>query len=112
MKTWQFDLRMKVGIISKVKDVSHRRRLISVLKGLAAEVDEVTNQTHTRILTEYPEMPARYFAACIGVPYQTGKRLYKNWHEDANKPKPRGTRASAGEQAFWLGIVAKETAPK
>jgi hypothetical protein len=112
MKTWQSDLRMKVGIISKVKNEVHRRRLVSVLRGLAAEVEELVDHKHTRVLTEWPEMPSKYFAACIGVSYETGKRLHKQWHIDAKKAAPRGTRASAGEQAYWLGIVAKETAPK
>jgi hypothetical protein len=92
--------------------LQHRARLRSALLGLASEMDEADNKTHTRLLTEWPEMPVKYFSACVGVSYETGKRLHKKWHEGCGRPIPRASRASAGEQAYWLGIVAKETAPK
>jgi hypothetical protein len=103
---------MRVWVIGHGKPIQHRARLRSALRGLAAELDETDNKTHTRILTEWPDMPIKYFAACIGVSYETGKRLHKKWHEDAKRPVPRATHASASEQAFWLAIAAKETAPK
>jgi hypothetical protein len=80
--------------------------------GLAAELDEADNKTHTRLMEKHPEMPVKYFAACLGVSYETGIRLHKKWHNEHGIIPSRGTRASAGEQAFWLGVVAKETAPK
>lgn len=112
-ESWQTGLRRKAFQVSqKTNDPHVQLILASLLRGLAAEVEEKAAGTQTRLLTDYPEMPVKYFAACIGVSFNVGSKLHKQWHLDAKKDALRASRASAGEISYWLGIVAKETAPK
>jgi hypothetical protein len=112
-ESWQTGLRRKALQVSqKTKSKEVLLVLTSLLRGLAAEIEEKALGTHTRLLSENPDIPVKYFAACIGVSNGVGTKLHKQWHEDHGAITPKGTRASAGEIAYWLGIVAKETAPK
>lgn len=112
-ESWQVGLRRRVVQVVQKSDKKRTLEVLeSLLRGLAAEVDERARGTHTRILGEHPDMPVKYFAACIGVSTGVGTKLHAKWHKARGIAGPKGTRASAGEIAYWLGIVAKETAPK
>lgn len=110
-KSWQNDLRMRVWIIARRGTPTHLRRLAAVLKGLGAETDDAVNVSHSSILFTHPTMPAVFFAVCIGVPYDTGLRLYKKWHYEKKIPVPARRRTSALERAEWRKIVAERLMP-
>src|ERR1700689_2673107 len=77
---WPLKLKEHVDRVSrKGKSAAHVNRLRAMLEDFAATLDEAQNGTHTRLLTKYPSIPVKYFAAVLGMPYPVGLKRYKKW---------------------------------
>lgn len=99
--SWQNALRMTSWRVAQAKNPKTPRILASLLRGLAAEVEEKLDKTQTLLLEEYPYIPIRFFASHIGVSYSVGAKLYKKWHLEHKKPIPRHGKMDAGECKQW-----------
>ena len=106
---WPLKLKEHVDRIArKGKNPSHVNRLKSMLEDFAATLDEAQNGTHTRLLTKYPSIPVKYFAAALGLPYPVGLKRYKKWFARQEIKPPLTGRTSIAMRAEWTAVVIEE----
>lgn len=110
---WPRKLKQHISRVAKKSKKSvHANRLRSILLDSAAELDEVFNQTHTRILEAHPHIPVKFFGLAVQVPYRIALKRYKAWYVRAGIKPPLTGRTSAEARQKWLQVVMEEIVTK
>lgn len=112
--SWHKKMKIHIERVAKkfLNKPTHGKILTTLLQDCAAQMDELFNHTHTRVLEKHPTIPVRFFSNAIQVPYRVGLKRYKFWHNSRGIKPPLTGRTSAEARTKWLQIVLEEIVTK